>query len=113
MKIVLAALFMLAAAAPTFAQDEAALGAKCRRQARAFYQRNAGPSDIRRTFEFVKMLKAGDELESFMGVRFGSFGKDLLLYTATGSYYSGWFIDAVLVDPVTCEAEKLVNIYSE
>jgi hypothetical protein len=86
--------------------------AKCLKPAKKYYAQNAGPSDVARKFLPLQILIAGNSL-SYGQKEVGHFADDKLIYQGTGSYYSGYFIDYVVVDPTTCQVEQILNVYSE
>lgn len=67
------------------------------------------PMSIRKT-DKGDFVKAG---ESTIYKGLGPFEKDQVIYYVSGSYYSGYFTDAFVLDASTCEFEEIVNVYSE
>ncbi len=85
----------------------------CYSQAYKYYIENSGPSDESQTFNFQFMLKANEELTNDRAEVIAKFDQDHLIYHATGSYYSGYFIDLIAVEPKTCQVSAIINLYSE
>ena len=86
---------------------------KCFKKAKRYYSQNAQPSDAPREIHLDQILPAKELLKDLTGKSIASFNEDKLIYRATGSYHSGYFIDLVVVDLKTCQGEEIINIYSE
>lgn len=92
--------------------NEEILFSKCLKPAKRYYYQHAGPSDIARNFSKLQLLKANDALK--YGDRIiVTYEEDKLIYSGSGSYYSGYFIDYVVVNPTDCNVEQIINVYSE
>lgn len=52
-------------------------------------------------------LEAGKKLLNDRGHELNSFKEDKLIYSAVGSFHSGWFNAAVAVNPRTCEIDYI------
>ena len=64
-------------------------------------------SDRPLNVKFVDTLLAGEELLNDRKDTIGIFEEDKLIYSAIGSYHSGWFNAAVVVDTQTCEIDGI------
>lgn len=86
----------------------------CYKTSKKFYIQNGSPSDTNRGFNIREYLPAGSPLKgrTSQDIR-GVFDVDKLIYVGTGSYHSGYFIDLIVVNPVTCDNIQIINIYSE
>lgn len=62
---------------------------------------------------FKEALVAGDVFEIRRQADAGPFLEDKLIFVVTGSIHSGWFSSAIVVNPKTCEIEKIQEIDSE
>lgn len=98
-----------------FAQADTSLndGSKCLKKMKRYYYQNGQKSDIPLTFSFVKVLSKGEPLKGYADSTIAVFEEDKLIYSISGSYYSGWFNDVSVVNTQTCETEEIINIYSE
>lgn len=106
----LVSLFMISGF--SFAQTSDALLGKCFKPAKRYYYQHAGPSDTPRNFSKLKVLKANENLV-YGNKTVANYDSDKLVYSASGSYYSGYFMDYIVVNPSDCEVEDLINVYSE
>lgn len=52
-------------------------------------------------------LLAGESLKNDRGHELNVFNEDKLIYSAVGSYHSGWFSAAVAVNPKTCKIDYI------
>ncbi len=59
------------------------------------------------------LLEAGSVYEIRRQADAGPFSEDKLIFVVTGSIHSGWFSDAIVVNPTTCDIEKIQEIDSE
>jgi len=108
MKTIIFSLFLLNTA---FASEDVLLS-KCLKPAKRYYYQHAGPSDVARNFSKLQALKANEALK--YGDRIiVTYEYDKLIYSGSGSYYSGYFIDYVVVNPIDCSVEQIINVYSE
>lgn len=85
----------------------------CAAQVKSYYKKNAQPSDRGIEFSKKEILLAGKPLLSLQNQVVTSFESDKLIYLGTGSYYSGYFVDAIVANPENCQVEDIINIYSE
>ncbi len=106
-------LTMILASVSSFASPETNLGNKCLKKVKRHYYQNGQRSDIPLRIEFDQFLSAGTPLKGFQDKKIVVFDEDKLIYSISGSYYSGWFNDVSVVNPTTCETEEIINIYSE
>lgn len=58
-------------------------------------------------------LEAGSIYEIRRQDDVGPFSEDKLIFVLTGSIHSGWFSNAMIVNPETCEIEGIQEIESE
>jgi len=58
-------------------------------------------------------LEAGSVYEIRRQADAGPFSEDKLIFVVTGSIHSGWFSEALIVNPTTCKIEKIQEIDSE
>ncbi len=86
---------------------------RCFSKAKRYYRLNGQDSDRPLTLNAKEYLSSGVALKDLQGKYLAIFNEDKLIYTGTGSYYSGYFIDYIVVDPKKCEGEIIYNIYSE
>lgn len=86
---------------------------RCFKPAKKFYNQNRQASDIPIRFEKSQLLLAGTELLNLQKKPIAKYDSDKLVYVGNGSYYSGWLTDLIIVDPVLCNGEAILNIYSE
>jgi len=86
---------------------------ECASQVKSYYKKNAGPSDVARGFDKKEILLAGKPLLSLQNQIMTTFESDKLIYVGTGSYHSGYFVDAIVANPENCQVEDIINIYSE
>lgn len=106
-------IFSLLVANSLFAQDEGVLLEKCFKKVKSHYNRHGSISDTTKTVNHVKYLKAGEFLKGFKDQDLIKYDQDVLVYTGTGSYYSGYFQDLIVADPKNCSVLDIINIYSE
>lgn len=85
----------------------------CYEQAYKYYVENSGPSDEDQTFRFKYLLAANQEIFNDRDEVIAKFDQEQLIYHATGTYYSGYFIDLIAVEPNTCQVSAIINLYSE
>lgn len=85
---------------------------KCLKPAKRYYYQHAGPSDVARNFSKLQILTAGEKLK-YADKVIAIYEEDKLVYSGSGSYYSGYYIDYIVVNPQTCEVDDLLNVYSE
>lgn len=69
--------------------------------------------DYMPSIRFKQILLAGEVFEIRRHDDVGPFDADKLIFTVTGSIHSGWFSDAIVVEPHTCEIERIQEIASE
>jgi mRNA-degrading endonuclease HigB of HigAB toxin-antitoxin module len=86
---------------------------KCFSKARRYYRLNGQASDQPLEFNMKEYLKSGETLKDSYGKNIAIFNEDRLIYEVNGSYYSGYFVDYIVVDPKNCEGEIIFNVYSE
>ncbi len=95
------------------ANEEVSRLDECASQVKKYYKKNAQPSDVARGFDKKEILLAGKPLLSLQNHIMTSFESDKLIYVGTGSYHSGYFVDAIIANPENCQVEDIINIYSE
>jgi hypothetical protein len=86
---------------------------ECASQVKSYYKKHAQPSDVARGFDKKEILLAGKPLLSLQNHIVTSFESDKLVYVGTGSYHSGYFVDAIVANPENCQVEDIINMYSE
>jgi len=59
------------------------------------------------------LLEAGSIYEIRRQADAGPFAEDKFIFKVTGSIHSGWFSNAIIVNPTTCDIEKIQEIDSE
>ena len=63
--------------------------------------------------QFDQVLKAGEIFEIYRMDDVGPFTTDKLVYVSKGSIHSGWFSDAIIVNPKTCKIDFIHEIAAE
>jgi len=90
---------------------------RCKSQAKKELNRALSNGTIRSDVQIIIDDKDKGELilagETSALPRLGTFTKDQIVYTVSGSYHSGYFTDALIFDAKTCKFESLINIYGE
>lgn len=71
-------------------------------------EERGNPSDQPASPEYEGVLKAGAEFEE----KLGPYPEDTVIYTNTGSYYSGWFREAFVLDQ-KCNLVHYELLYGE
>ncbi len=85
----------------------------CFKKAKSYYKKNAMPSDTARSFDKFEFLPAKESIVVSPLGTVGNYESDVVLYKATGSYHSGYYIDLIVADASTCEGLDIINIYGE
>ncbi len=107
MKLFLLALLIL----PEFAL---ASFSACAEKTRLNYAHEGGQiSDIPYRINEGKVHPRAEMLRDYRGRELGSFPQDVLVFEVSGSYWSGWFTDFVVVDPHQCRILAIHNVYAE
>lgn len=83
--------------------------ADCLDIARDFFKENGNRSDRRINVSGPKELLANSPFTTERGDFLNSYDVDTIVYFNTGSYHSGWFKEAVILAPETCE---ILNAYT-
>jgi hypothetical protein len=63
--------------------------------------------------ELERTLKAGEIYKIYRMGEVGPFEDDKLVFVSKGSIHSGWFSDAIFVDPTNCKIDLIREIASE
>lgn len=97
----------------TMALDLNERALQCESKVARFYEYNGSRSDRPKEIRSGEVLLAGNPLLNTHGNVVTTFDADKIVYEGHGSYYSGYFIDAIIVNPSNCKVEKIYNIYGE
>lgn len=85
----------------------------CQKKVAKFYAYNGSASDWQKEIRAAVVLKAGESLLDLRSNPIKVFAEDKLVYEGHGSYYSGYFIQALVVNPKSCRIEETFELYSE
>ncbi|PIK13686.1 hypothetical protein [Halobacteriovorax sp. JY17] len=87
--------------------------ASCFSSAESFFQRNGQPSDRPLDVSGPEFLPAGTAFYSERGHYLDKFSIDTEVFYNKGSFHSGWFKEAVILDPTTCLALGTYTVAAE
>lgn len=97
----------------SFALDLESQLVACQKKVAKYYKYNGSVSDWPKEIRGGSVLLAGEALLDLSKNPVTTFSEDKLVYEGHGSYYSGYFIEAVVVNPKTCWVEETFGLYSE
>lgn len=97
----------------SFAQGENVSVEKCEKKVARYYAYNGSRSDYPKEIRQGYYLHAGESLLNLRKQEIASFEEDKIIYQGNGSFHSGYFIEAIVVNPKTCKVEEVFELYGE
>lgn len=86
---------------------------QCRDRALIEYEVSGQPSDVYYTLSDGMVVAAGTPILGAQQQELARYTTDMIVYTVSGSYHSGWFQDLMVVDPWNCSLVRFFNLYAE
>lgn len=86
---------------------------QCRDRALIEYEISGQPSDVYYTLSDGMVVAAGTPIRGAQRQELARYTTDVIVYTVSGSYHSGWFQDLMVVDPWNCSLVRFFNLYAE
>lgn len=86
---------------------------QCRDRALIEYEISGQPSDVYYTLSEGTVVAAGAPILGARQQELARYTTDVIVYTVSGSYHSGWFQDLMVVAPANCSLTEFFNLYSE
>lgn len=90
-----------------------ASGQPCEKQIKQLVKQLGGPSDVRRELGSIFELAAGQTFQYRPTKNYGPFHEKVVVGLVSGSYHSGYFVEAYFVGAEDCRYINHEVVYSE